>query len=53
MLSHHKDNKLPYHWKSDVPRNYKKNVIVGDFYRANKIISDLEEEVPIIKAKYL
>ena len=52
-FSHHKDNKLPFHWKSAVPRNYKKNVIVGDLHRANKISSDLEKEISIIKAKYL
>ena len=52
-FSYHKDNKLPFHWKSAVPRNYKKNVIVGDLHRANKISSDLDEEISIIKAKYL
>ena len=52
-FSHHKDNKLPFHWKSAVPRNYKKNVIVGDLQRANKISSDLEKKISIIKAKYL
>ena len=52
-FSHHKDNKLPFHWKSAVPRNYKKNVIVGDLHRANKISSNLEKEIFIIKAKYL
>ena len=49
----HKDNKLPFHWKSTVPRNYKKDVIVGDLHRANKITSDLEKEISVIKAKYL
>ena len=52
-FSHHKDNKLPFHWKFAAPRNYKKNVIVGDLHRANKIISDSEKEISIIKAKYL
>ena len=50
---HHKDNKLPFHCKSAVPRNYKKHVIVGDIHRANKISSVLEKEISIIKAKYL
>ena len=36
-----------------MPRNYKKNVKVGDLHRANKISSDLEKEISIIKAKYL
>ena len=52
-FSHHKDNKLPFHWKSAVPRNYEKNVIVGDLHHANKISSDLEKEIAIIKPKYL
>ena len=52
-FSHHKDNKLPFHRKSAVPRNYKKNVIVGDLHRTNKISYDLEKEICIIKAKYL
>ena len=52
-FSHHKDNKLPFHWKFAAPRNYKKNVIVGDLHRANKITSDLEKEISVIKAKYL
>ena len=30
-FSRHKDNKLCFHWKSVVPRNYK-NVIVGDLH---------------------
>ena len=30
-----------------------KNVIVGDLHCANKISSDLEKEISIIKAKYL
>ena len=40
---HHKDNKLPFHWKSALPRNYEKNVIVGDhvmiFIKPKKIFS--------------
>ena len=50
---HHKDNKLSFHWKSVVPRNYKKNFIVGELHRANKISFDLEKEISIIKTKYL
>ena len=36
-----------------MPRNCKKNVIVGDLHRANKISSDLEKEISKIKSKYL
>ena len=52
-FSHYKDNKLPFHWKSAVPRNYRNNVIIGDPHQANKSSSDLEKEISIIKAKYL
>ena len=51
-FSHHKDNKLPFHRKSVVFRNYKKNVIVGDLHRANKISFGLQKEISIIKTKY-
>ena len=39
-FSQHKNNKLPVHWKSTLPRNYKDNVIVGDLHCANKICSN-------------
>ena len=52
-FSHYKDNKLPFHWKSDVSRNYKKSAIGGDLHLANKISSNLEKEISITKAKYL
>ena len=39
-FSQHKNNKLPFHWKSTVPRNYKDNVIVGDLHCANIICPD-------------
>ena len=52
-FSHHKDNKLPFYQKSAVPRNHKKNAIVGEIHRSNKISSDSEEETSIIKTKYL
>ena len=52
FFSHHKDYKLPFHWKSAVPRNYKNNVIVVDLHHANKISSNLEKEISITKAKY-
>ena len=36
-----------------MPKNYEKTDIVGDLHRANKISSNLEQEIFIIKAKYL
>ena len=36
-----------------MPRSYEKNVIVVDLYRANKPSSDLGQEIPVNKVKYL
>ena len=36
-----------------MPRYYKKNAIVGELHCTNKISSDLQKEISIIKAKYL
>ena len=36
-----------------MPRNEKKNVIIGDAHRANKINSNLEQEIFTIQARYL
>ena len=50
---HYKDNKLSFHWKYAMPKIYEKTDIVGDLHRANKISSNLEQEIFVIKAKYL
>ena len=42
---HHKDIKLPVHWKSAVPRNLKK-ATVGDLFHATKISSNLGKKNP-------
>ena len=52
-FTHHKYNKLPFYWTSPMPRNEKKNVIIGDVHRANKINSNLEQEIFTIQARYL
>ena len=53
MFIHHKDNKLPFHGASALQRNYKKNAIIEELHRANKISSGLEQEISMIKNSYL
>ena len=48
----HKERKLPIHWTSTIPKQYKKNLINGDLHRANGIGSDLELERNEIRQKY-
>ena len=48
-----KPNKLPIHWKSKVPKRYKRNAINGELYRASKISSDFNKEVVNTKSKYV
>ena len=38
-ISHHKDNKLPFHWKFAVPGNYEKNVVVETLIVLIKLVS--------------
>ena len=47
------DRKLLFHWKSGMPKNFKKNAIVENHHHSKKIISDLAEEISIIRSKYL
>ena len=48
-----RSNMFPVHWSSKIPFRYKRNVITGELHRANKIASDLSNEMKIIKIKYL
>ena len=48
-----KESKIPIHWSSAVPKNYKRNVILRDLHRAHKISSNFELEKQRIKKKYL
>ena len=38
-FSHHKDNKLPFHWKFAMPGNYKKYVVVETLIVLIKLVS--------------
>ena len=48
-----KPNKLPLHWFSKTPIRYKRNAIIGDLHRSKRISSHYDDEVEIIKNKYL
>ena len=37
-----KESKIPNHGSSAVPKKYKRNAILGDLHRANKISSNFE-----------
>ena len=46
------DNKLPNHWNSKVPKNYKRNAINADLLRSMRIASDIEKEITVVKEKF-
>ena len=48
-----KPNKVPLHWHSKTPVRYKRNAIIGDLTRAKRISSCFQEEVQIIRSKFL
>ena len=50
---YHKEMKLSFHWRSAVPKHYKKNVIIGDLHCVKNISSNFEQEVRIVRNKYI
>ena len=47
-----KQNKMPVHWTSKVPKCYKRNAINGDLNRSYQISMNLDHEKEIIREKY-
>ena len=45
--------KLPVPWTSNIPKRYKRNTINTDLYRAKRIATNLDNELVIIKRKFL
>ena len=45
--------KLPVPWASNIPKRYKRNTINTDLYRAKRIATNLDNELVIIKRKFL
>ena len=48
-----KNTKLPSPWTSKTPKRYKWNTINGDLHRSKRISSNFDEEIPLIKEKFL
>ena len=48
-----KSTKLPVPWSSSIPKRYKRNTINTDLYRAKRIATNLDNELVIIKKKFL
>ena len=49
---HRKPNKFTAHWKTKVPKRYKRNAINGDLSRSSRISSDFQSEKTKIREKY-
>ena len=45
--------KLPVPWASNIPKRYKRNTINTDLYRAKRIATNFDNELVIIKRKFL
>ena len=41
------------HWSSKIPFKYKRNAVIGELHRANKIVPNFGNEIKRIKIKYL
>ena len=48
-----KTTKLPVPWASNIPKRYKRNTINTDLYRAKRIATNFDNELVIIKRKFL
>ena len=45
--------KIPVHWSSKIPTNYKRNAITSELDRTKKIATDIDKELRRIKTKFL
>ena len=48
-----KNTKLASPWTSKTPKRYKRNTINGDVHRSKRISSNFNEEIPVIKEKFM
>ena len=48
-----KNTKLALPWTSKTPKRYKRNTINGDVHRSKRISSNFNEEIPVIKEKFM
>ena len=49
---HRKDAKLPSHWSSKIPKNYKRNSILTELHRAEKIADNFDSEIRKTRLKF-
>ena len=47
------NTKLPSPWTSKTPKCYKRNTVNGDLHRSKRISSNFQEEIPVIKKKFM
>ena len=52
MTSVNRNNQLPTHWGSKIPKKMNRNIITNDLHRAKEISTDFPEEVKEIENKY-
>ena len=48
-----KNTKLPSPWTSKTAKRCKRNTVNGDLYRSKSISSNFDEEIPLIKEKFM
>ena len=48
-----KNTKLPLPWTCKSPKRYKQNTINGDLHRPKRMSSNFDEEIPLIKEKFM
>ena len=47
------NTKLPSPWTCKTPKRHKRNTINGDLHRSKRISSNFDEEIPLIKEKFM
>ena len=53
LTVYRKNTKLPSPWTSKTPERYKRNTINGDLHRSKRVSSNLNEEITLIKEKFM
>ena len=48
-----KESKIPIHWSSKIPKQYKRNTITTDLHRARNRTSNMKEEIQTIHKKFI
>ena len=48
-----KKSKIPIHWSSKIPKQYKRNTITTDLHRAGNIASNMKDKIQIIQKRLI